>query len=59
MGLSVSPDFKNPRMSLGKPQIWQKIENLAKIIKKLQMHFLKQQKFPRQIFSFNPKVYCL
>ena len=37
MNLSVFHDLKNPEMSLGKPQIWQKIENFAKIIKNQQM----------------------
>ena len=37
MSLFVSHDFKNPQMSLGKPQILPKIGNFAKIIKNHQM----------------------
>jgi hypothetical protein len=37
MSLSVSHNFKNPRMSHGKLKIWEKIENFSKIIKNQQM----------------------
>ena len=34
--MSLSHDLKNPQMSLGKTQIWQKIENFTQIIKNQQ-----------------------
>ena len=48
--LSVSNDFKNLQMSLGRPQIWVKIEFVTKIIKNQQMVVFVV--IPSTVFNF-------